>query len=109
MPTTIRSLERKCKGGEQLTMLTAYDAPIARLVDAGGVDMILVGDTAGHNHLGYEDPLPVTMKEALSNTAAVSRAAESAMVIGDMPFLSYGTSLFSTRSSSRRGRCSRNR
>ena len=93
MPTTIRSLERKCKGGEQLTMLTAYDAPIARLVDAGGVDMILVGDTAGHNHLGYEDPLPVTMEEALSNTAAVSRATESTMVIGDMPFLSYGTSL----------------
>ncbi|PSP70974.1 3-methyl-2-oxobutanoate hydroxymethyltransferase [Halobacteriales archaeon QH_9_66_26] len=93
MPTTIRSLERKCKGGEPLTMLTAYDAPIARLVDAGGVDMILVGDTAGHNHLGYEDTLPVTMDEALSNTAAVSRATESAMVIGDMPFLSYGTSL----------------
>ena len=93
MPTTIRSLEAKLENGEPLTMLTAYDAPIARLVDAGGVDMILVGDTAGHNHLGYEDPLPVTMQEALSNTAAVSRAAESAMVIGDMPFLSYGTSL----------------
>lgn len=93
MPTTIRSLEAKLENGEPLTMLTAYDAPIARLVDAGGVDMILVGDSAGHNHLGYEDPLPVTMQEALSNTAAVSRAAESAMVIGDMPFLSYGTSL----------------
>ena len=93
MPTTIRSLEAKLENGEPLTMLTAYDAPIARFVDAGGVDMILVGDSAGHNHLGYEDTLPVTMDEALSNTAAVSRAAESAMVIGDMPFLSYGTSL----------------
>ena len=93
MPTTISLLETKQENDEPLTMLTAYDAPIARLVDAGGVDMILVGDTAGHNHLGYEDTLPVTMDEALSNTAAVSRAAESAMAIGDMPFLSYGTSL----------------
>ena len=93
MPTTISLLETKQENDEPLTMLTAYDAPIARLVDAGGVDMILVGDTAGHNHLGYEDPLPVTMEEALSNTAAVSRATESTMVIGDMPFLSYGTSL----------------
>jgi len=74
-------------------MLTAYDASIARQVDAGGVDMILVGDSAGHNHLGYEDTLPVTLDEALSNTAAVDRAVDDAMVIGDLPFLSYGTSI----------------
>jgi 3-methyl-2-oxobutanoate hydroxymethyltransferase len=74
-------------------MLTAYDAPIARQVDRGGVDMILVGDSAGDNHLGYDDTLPLTLEEALSNTAAVDRAVEDAMVIGDMPFLSYGTSV----------------
>jgi 3-methyl-2-oxobutanoate hydroxymethyltransferase len=55
--------------------------------------MILVGDTAGHNHLGYDDTLPVTLEEALSNTAAVDRAVDDAMVIGDLPFLSYGTSM----------------
>ncbi len=91
--TTIRDIEAKHDAGEQLTMLTAYDAPIARCVDAGGVDMILVGDTAGHNHHGYDDTLPVTMDEALSNTAAVARGTEEAMVIADLPFLSYGTSL----------------
>lgn len=74
-------------------MLTAYDAPIAAQVDAAGVDVVLVGDSAGDNHLGYDDTLPVTLEEALSNTAAVDRAVDDAMVIGDMPFLSYGTSV----------------
>ncbi|MDS0478299.1 3-methyl-2-oxobutanoate hydroxymethyltransferase [Natrinema sp. 1APR25-10V2] len=91
--TSIPDIIEKYDNGESLTMLTAYDAPIARQVDNGGVDMILVGDSAGDNHLGYDDTLPVTLDEALSNTAAVDRAVEDAMVIGDMPFLSYGTSL----------------
>jgi len=94
--TSIPDLHEKCREGTPLTMLTAYDAPIARQVDRGGVDMILVGDTAGHNHLGYEDTIPVTMEEALSNTAAVDRAVENAMVIGDMPFGSYGQSMEAT-------------
>ncbi|MDS0473559.1 3-methyl-2-oxobutanoate hydroxymethyltransferase [Natrinema sp. 1APR25-10V2] len=91
--TSIPDLHEKYRDGEPLTMLTAYDAPIARQVDRGGVDMILVGDTAGDNHLGYEDTIPVTMEEAVSNTAAVDRAVEDAMVIGDMPFGSYGQSM----------------
>ncbi|WP_142861180.1 3-methyl-2-oxobutanoate hydroxymethyltransferase [Salinigranum halophilum] len=91
--TSIPELNEKYERGTPLTMLTAYDAPIARQVDSGGVDMILVGDSAGDNHLGYDGTLPVTLAEALSNTAAVDRAVEEAMVIGDMPFLSYGTSL----------------
>ncbi|GAB3680171.1 3-methyl-2-oxobutanoate hydroxymethyltransferase [Salinarchaeum chitinilyticum] len=91
--TTIRDLQDRYESGEPITMLTAYDAPIARQVDAGGVDAILVGDSAGDNHMGYDDTLPVTLEDALSNTAAVSRAVEDAMVIGDMPFLSYGTSI----------------
>lgn len=91
--TSIPDLHEKYRDSEPLTMLTAYDAPIARQVDRGGVDMILVGDTAGDNHLGYADTVPVTMEEALSNTAAVDRAVEDAMVIGDMPFGSYGQSM----------------
>ncbi|SER24292.1 3-methyl-2-oxobutanoate hydroxymethyltransferase [Natrinema salaciae] len=91
--TTIPDLHEAYRDGEPLTMLTAYDAPIARQVDRGGVDMILVGDTAGDNHLGYDDTIPVTMAEALSNTAAVDRAVTDAMVIGDMPFGSYGQSM----------------
>ena len=91
--TSIQDIQAKYDDGVPLTMLTAYDAPIARRVDDGGVDMILVGDTAGHNHHGYEDTIPLTLEEALSNTAAVDRAADDAMVIADMPFLSYGTSV----------------
>lgn len=91
--TSIPDLHEKYQADEPLTMLTAYDAPIARQVDEAGVDMILVGDTAGDNHLGYDDTIPVTMDEALSNTAAVDRAVEEAMVVGDMPFGSYGQSM----------------
>jgi len=91
--TTIPDLYEKYEGGEPLTMLTAYDAPIAAQVDAAGVDMILVGDSAGDNHLGYDDTLPVTLDEALSNTAAVVRGTADAFVVADLPFLTYGTSM----------------
>lgn len=91
--TSVRDIHERAKRDTSLAMLTAYDAPMARLVDAGGVDMILVGDSAGDNHHGYEDTLPLTMEEALSNTAAVDRAVSDAMVIADLPFLSYGTSI----------------
>lgn len=90
---SVADVHRKYADGEPLTMLTAYDAPIARLVDEAGVDLILVGDSAGDNHLGYDDTLPVTVEEALSNTAAVDRAVEEAMVIADLPFGSYGGSI----------------
>ncbi|MEF8851963.1 MAG: 3-methyl-2-oxobutanoate hydroxymethyltransferase [Haloarculaceae archaeon] len=91
--TTIPDLAEKYADGTPLTMLTAYDAQIARQVDRAGVDMILVGDSAGDNHLGYDDTLPVTLDEALSNTGAVVRGTEEAFVVADMPFLTYGTSL----------------
>ena len=90
---SIPKLYEKYEDDEPLTMLTAYDAPIASQVDASGVDMILVGDSAGNNHLGYGSTLPVTLDEALSLTAAVDRATEDAMLISDLPFLSYGTSI----------------
>jgi len=91
--TSIQDIHEKYREDESLTMLTAYDAPMASAVDAGGVDMILVGDSAADNHLGHDNTLPLTMEEALSNTAAVDRAVEDAMVVGDMPFLSYGQSM----------------
>ena len=81
---------REKAGDEPITMLTAYDAPTAELVDSAGVDMILVGDSIGNLRLGYESTLPVTVDEIESATAAVARATEDAMVIADMPFLSFG-------------------
>ena len=73
-----------------ITMLTAYDALTARIVDAAGIDVILVGDSMGNAVLGYEDTLPVTVEEATSHTAAVVRGTEEALVVADMPFLSVG-------------------
>lgn len=91
--TTIRSIHSRYEEGVPLAMLTAYDATFARLVERGGVDMILVGDSAGDNQLGYDSTIPVTMDQAVSNTAAVVRGTEQALVIGDMPFGSYGASI----------------
>src|SRR6056297_3893465 len=73
-----------------ITMLTAYDAPTAAIVDEAGVDVILVGDSMGNAVLGYDSTLPVTVEEMRSRTAAVARATDDAMVVADMPFLSYG-------------------
>ncbi|MEW6183176.1 MAG: 3-methyl-2-oxobutanoate hydroxymethyltransferase [Bacillota bacterium] len=76
-----------------ITMLTAYDFPTARLVDESGIDTILVGDSLGNVILGYDSTLPVTMEEMLHHTKAVARGAFRAMVIGDMPFMSYQVSV----------------
>ena len=87
----MRAKDIRAKAGAQpLTMLTAYDAPTAELVDAAGVDMVLVGDSVGNLRLGYDSTLPVTVEEMASHTAAVARATDDALVIADMPFLSYG-------------------
>jgi len=80
------------KGRRKLTMLTAYDYPTALWVDRSGIDMILVGDSLGMVVLGYDSTLPVTMEDMLHHTKAVSRAVKRAMVIGDMPFMSYQVS-----------------
>ncbi|MEJ5348373.1 MAG: 3-methyl-2-oxobutanoate hydroxymethyltransferase [Desulfosoma sp.] len=81
------------KGRRKLTMLTAYDYCMARWVDRAGVDMILVGDSLAMVMLGHEDTLSVTMEEMLHHTRAVARGAQRALVIGDMPFLSYQASV----------------
>ena len=80
---------RAAKGVEKLGCCTAYDACFARLADEAGVPMLLVGDSMGMTMLGYETTLPVKLEETLSATAAVARAAKSAMVVADMPFGSY--------------------
>ncbi len=77
------------KAGDRIAVLTAYDYMTAKLVDAAGVDIILVGDSAAMVVLGHENTLPVTLDEMVMLTAAVSRARPSALVVGDLPFMSY--------------------
>lgn len=77
------------KGGQRLAMLTAYDYPTALALDQAGVDMLLVGDSLAMAVLGHADTLSVTLDEMIHHTKAVSRAAQRALVVGDLPFLSY--------------------
>jgi 3-methyl-2-oxobutanoate hydroxymethyltransferase len=80
------------KGVDKITMLTAYDASFARLLESAGVDMLLVGDSLGMVVLGYDSTVPVTMDDMIHHAAAVRRGAPHTMVVGDMPFLSYQVS-----------------
>lgn len=89
---TTLALRQKKERGEPITMLTAYDYPTALTMDEAGVDVILVGDSLGMVVLGYENTLPVTMEDMLHHCRAVARGAKTAMLIGDMPFMSYQTS-----------------
>ncbi|WP_313695863.1 3-methyl-2-oxobutanoate hydroxymethyltransferase [Halorarum halobium] len=87
--TTTRTV-REMAGEEPITMLTAYDAPTAEVIEEAGVDVILVGDSMGNAVLGYDSTLPVTVDEVASRTGAVARATDDALVVADMPFLSFG-------------------
>jgi 3-methyl-2-oxobutanoate hydroxymethyltransferase len=86
---TIVDVQKMKADGEKIAMLTCYDYPTARIMDACGVDIILVGDSAGVVVAGYENTLPVTMDEMLYHTRAVMRANPKALVVADMPFMSY--------------------
>lgn len=90
---TIHDFLKKKKDGKKITMLTAYDYPFARIVDEAGIDAILVGDSLGMVVQGLENTLPVTMDEMIYHTKMVTRAVKNAMVIGDMPFMSYQTGI----------------
>jgi len=88
---SINDIRDMKKRGEKIAMMTAYDYPSARLVEEGGTDMILVGDTLGMVVLGYDSTVPVTMDDMIHHTKAVVRGSARALVVGDMPFMSYQT------------------
>jgi 3-methyl-2-oxobutanoate hydroxymethyltransferase len=91
MPITVQDLLNKKAERKKITMLTAYDYPFARIVDEAGLDGIIVGDSLGMVVQGLENTLPVTMDEMVYHTKIVARAVRNAMVIGDLPFMSYQT------------------
>ena len=93
MTVTINELRAWKTAHKRWAMLTAYDHPTAQILDQVGVPVLLVGDSVANNVLGYTDTLPVTMEDMLHHTAAVARGAKRAMVVGDMPFLSYQVSV----------------
>ncbi len=93
MRISINQIKEMKQKGEKITMLTAYDYSTAKIVDEVGIPLILVGDSLGMVVLGYESTIPVTMEEMLHHTRAVVRGTKQAMVIGDMPFMTYHISI----------------
>jgi 3-methyl-2-oxobutanoate hydroxymethyltransferase len=89
---SITDLKAKKKRGERIVMMTCYDYPSARLLEAAGVDILFIGDTLGMTVLGYDTTIPVTMEEMLHHTKAVVRGSSRAHVLADMPFMSYQAS-----------------
>ncbi|MCI9003858.1 MAG: 3-methyl-2-oxobutanoate hydroxymethyltransferase [Lachnospiraceae bacterium] len=94
MKNTVVTIQKAKENKEKVTMLTAYDYSMAKLIDEAGIEMILVGDSLGMVMLGYEDTLSVTMEDMIHHTRAVARGVKNAMVVADMPFLSYQTSVY---------------
>jgi 3-methyl-2-oxobutanoate hydroxymethyltransferase len=90
---TARSLIQKKQARQKITMLTAYDYPMASLLDRSGLDVILVGDSLGMVVLGYENTLPVTMDDMLHHCKAVARGSKNCLLVGDLPFMSYQISI----------------
>lgn len=86
---TVYDILRMKKSGEKITMLTAYDAGFARLIDQAGIEVVLVGDSLGMVVLGYDSTVPVTMDEMIHHARAVRHGVQRALLVGDMPFLSY--------------------
>jgi 3-methyl-2-oxobutanoate hydroxymethyltransferase len=88
---TVVDIAKRYADGERIAMLTAYDFPTAQILDEAGIPLLLVGDSVGQVMLGYETTVRVTMAEMIHHTKAVVRGSSHAMVVGDMPFLSYST------------------
>jgi 3-methyl-2-oxobutanoate hydroxymethyltransferase len=93
MRTTINDIQKMKQSGEKIVMLTAYDYSTARIVDGVGIPLILVGDSLGMVVLGYENTTRVTIDEMLHHTKAVVRGTENALIVGDMPFMTYTVSV----------------
>ncbi len=94
MKNTVLTFKQAKEDGSKLTMLTAYDYSMAKLIDESGINSILVGDSLGNVILGYEDTISVTMEDMIHHSVAVARGAKNALVICDMPFMSYQTSVY---------------
>lgn len=94
MKRTVTTLQQQKLEGRKISMLTCYDYTTACLMEAAGVDTVLIGDSLGMTMLGYDDTLPVTMEDMIHHTGAVSRALHNTFLIADMPFLSYQTSTY---------------
>ena len=94
MKNTVLTFAKAKKENTKISMLTAYDYSTAKLINDAGINSILVGDSLGNVVLGYEDTVSVTMEDMIHHTAAVSRGAKDALVVADMPFMSYQTSVY---------------
>ncbi|MEJ2621433.1 MAG: 3-methyl-2-oxobutanoate hydroxymethyltransferase, partial [Candidatus Thiodiazotropha sp.] len=88
---TIKSLVEMKVAGEKISVLTSYDASFTKLIESAGIDVILVGDSLGMVIQGHESTLPVTLDEMIYHTRNVARARNSALLVSDMPFMSYRT------------------
>ena len=98
---SVSSLQDKKKRGEQITMLTAYDYPFARIIDQVGIDIIFISDALGMTGLGYKNTLPVTMEQMLHHTKAVAKGVERAFLLACMPFMEYNTEQDAMRNAKR--------
>ncbi|NQU43600.1 3-methyl-2-oxobutanoate hydroxymethyltransferase, partial [bacterium] len=87
--TRIATLQNLKADGRKIVMITAYDYPTGRLADEAGVDVVLVGDSLGNVVLGFEDTIPVRLEHMVHHTGAVRRGVKKALLVGDMPFMSY--------------------
>ena len=94
MKNTVTSMLQQKERNEKITMLTCYDYSMAKLMDATGIEILLIGDSLGQVMLGYSDTLSVTMEDMIHHTKAVSRGVTSSFVLTDMPFMSYQTSVY---------------
>ena len=94
MKNTVLTFAKAKEEGTKISMLTAYDYSTAKLMDEAGINSILVGDSLGNVVLGYDDTISVTMEDMIHHTRAVSRGAKKALVIADMPFMSYQASVY---------------
>lgn len=93
MRVTISDIKQMKEKKEKIVMITAYDYPTAKLVDESGIPLILVGDSLGNVVLGYDSTIPVTIEDMLHHTKAVARGAKHALIVGDMPFMTYHISI----------------